>query len=62
MTIKEPNYLGGLARAPGLTWRDLASRLGVDDHRGLELRLPAGPGWRRQYGGDANRDHDGHGG
>jgi len=62
MTIKGPNYLEGLARAPGLTWRDLASRMGVNDRRGLQLRLPAGPGRRRGSGGNANRDHDGHGG
>ena len=62
MTIKEPNYAQGLARCPGLTWRGLASRMGVNDRRGLELRLPAGRGRRRESGGNDNRHHDGHGG
>ena len=66
MTIKEPNkvpnYVEDLARFPGLTWRDLASRMGVSDRRGLELRLPEGPGRRRESGGGANPDRDGHGG
>ena len=62
MTIKEPNYLEGLARAPGLTWRDLASRMGVNDCRRSQLRLPAGPGRRRGSGGSANRDTGGQGG
>ena len=62
MTIKEPNYQGGLARVPGLTWRGLASRLGVNDRRLLELRLPAGPGQRRGSGLSTNPGSGGHGG
>ena len=62
MTIKEPNYLEGLARGPGLTWRGLAARMDVSERRELELWLPAGPGRWREYGGDANPDPDGHGG
>lgn len=54
MIIKEPNYVQGLARCPGQTWRGLASRRGVNDHRGLELRLPAAPAHRRKFGGRGN--------
>ena len=61
MTIKEPNYVEGLARVSGLTWRGLASRLGGNDRR-RELRLPARPGLRRESGGNANRDTGGQGG
>ena len=62
MTIREPNYPEGLTQDSGLTWRVLAARLGVNDRRGLELRLPAGPGQRRESGRSANPDSGGHGG
>ena len=62
MTVKEPNYVEGLARVSGLTSRDLASRLGVDERRRLGLRLPAGPGQQRESGGNGNPDPDGRGG
>jgi len=62
MTIKERNHVEGLARAPGLTWRHLASRMGKSDRRGQELPLPAGPGRRRGPGRSANPDPNGQGG
>ena len=62
MTIKEPNYVQDLARCPGLTWRGLASRMGVNDRRRLQLRLPAGPAHRRKSGGKGNRAPGANGG
>ena len=62
MTIKEPNYVEGLARVSGLTWRGLASRLDVNDRRRPGLRLPAGPGQQRETGGNGNPGSDGQGG
>ena len=59
MTIKEPNYVERLARASGLTWRGLASRLGVDEHGRPGLRLPAGPCHQRESGGDGHPDSEG---
>ena len=61
MTIKEPNYVEGLARVSGLTWRGLASRLGVNCQRRPGLRLPAGPDRQRESGGNVSHGHDGHG-
>ncbi len=57
-----PLPLERLRKESGLTWRSLASRMGVNDCRGLQLRLPAGPGRRRESGGNANRDTGGRGG
>lgn len=51
-----------LRKESGLTWRSLASRMDVKDCRRLELRLPAGPGRRRESGGNANPDTGGRGG
>ena len=62
MTIKEPDYVEGLARVSGLTWRGLASRLSVNCQRRPALRLPAGPGRQRESGGNGNPDSDGQGG
>ena len=53
-----PLPLERLREESGLTWRSLASRMDVNDCRRPELRLPAGPGRRREYGGDANPDPD----
>ena len=57
-----PLPLERLRKESGLTWRSLASRMDVNDCRRPELRLPAGPGRRRESGGNANRDTDGQGG
>ena len=62
MTNQGRNYMEGMARVSGLTWQGLASRLGLNDRRRLELRLPAGPGQRRGSGRSANPDTDRHGG
>lgn len=62
MTLKEPNYVQDLAGCPGLTWRGLASRMGVNDLRRLQLRLPAGPAHRRKSGGKGNRAPGANGG
>ena len=60
MTTQERKYLEGIA--PGLTWRGLASRLGVNCQRRPALRLPAGPGQQRESGGNGNPDSGGQGG
>ena len=60
MTTQERKYLEGIAQ--GLTWRGLASRLGVNCQRRPALRLPAGPGRQRESGGNVSHDHDGQGG
>ncbi len=57
-----PGGLERLRKESGLTWRSLASRMDVNDRRGLQLRLPAGPGRRRESGENANRDTGGSGG
>ena len=62
MMTQERKYLEGIAPAPGLTWRGLASRLGVDGRRRPGLRLPAAPGRQRESGGNGNPDSDGQGG
>ena len=62
MIIREPNYLERLARASGLTWPGLASRLAVDGRGRPGLRPPAGPSQRRESGGNGRPDPDGQGG
>ncbi len=59
MTIREWNNERKYMEAPGLTWRGLASRLGLDDRRRPELRLPAGPGHRLASGGSRNYEREG---
>ena len=59
MTIQEGNNERKYMEAPGLTWRGLASRLGLNDRRRPELRLPAGPCQRRQSGGSGNYEREG---
>ena len=62
MIIKEPNYVERLARASGLTWPGLASRLSVDERGRPGLRIPAGPGQRRESSGNGRPDSEGQGG
>ncbi len=59
MTIKEPNYVERLARASGLTWPGLASRLSMGERGGPGLRPPAGPSQRRESGGNGRPDSEG---
>ena len=61
MIIKEPDYVERLARASGLTWPGLASRLAVDERGRLRLRIPVGQGQRRECGGNGHPDPDGQG-
>ena len=44
MTAQERKYLDRLARVSGLSWRGLASRLGVNERGRPGLRPTAGPG------------------
>ena len=57
MTIQERKDV----EAPGLTWRGLASRLGRNDRRRPERRLPAGPCHRRHSGGSRNYEREAEG-
>ena len=59
MTIKEPNYVERLARASGLTWPGLASRLSVDKRGRPGLRPLAGPGHQRESGRNGHPDPEG---